>query len=176
MHSEIAHVFGEYTAGIPQNYHPTVVVSGSSMSPAYNDGDRLLTQVAGEYQRGDVVVMEYTDQNLQRRITLKRIIGLPGDTVKISEGRVFINGEVLEEQYATGETKITNHTTGGSEEVNDPLGGFGFQTIYEGETRTIVLGENHYYLLGDQRENSLDSRTFGPVHRMFISGKVKKLF
>lgn len=176
MHSEIAHVFGEHTAGIPQNYHPTVVVGGNSMSPAYNDGERLLTQVVGEYHRGDVVVMEYSGRNLQRRVTLKRIIGLPGDTVEITEGKVFINGEELREPYATGETKITNHTTDSSVEVNDPLGGFGFQTIYEGETRTIVLGENHYYLLGDQRENSLDSRTFGPVHRMFISGKVKKLF
>lgn len=109
-------------------------VDGPSMMPTLRHGERLLvdklTYRFSEPQRGDIVVFRYPSDPRQHFI--KRLIGLPGDTVEIRDGRVFINGVALEEDYV----------------VQPILGRYGPRTVPEGT----------YFVLGDNRNNSEDSR------------------
>jgi len=124
------------------------VVRGSSMSPGIHDGDRILVNHLCYFlqpvQRGDIVVLHYP---LDPRLDyIKRVIGLPGDTVRIQGGLVSVNGEVLEEPY-----------------------------ISEPDPRvelTVCVADEHYFVLGDNRPHSSDSREFGQVPRENLVGKV----
>lgn len=119
------------------------IVSGHSMFPTLNDGDRLITNnvsvVFKNYERGDIVILEAPYQ--EGKLYIKRIIGLPGDIIRIEGGKVFLNGEELEENYIN-----TNFTH------------------YYKENEWIVPPEN-VFVLGDNREKgaSNDSRYFGYV-------------
>jgi signal peptidase I len=124
------------------------VVRGSSMSPGIHDGDRILvnhlTYLLQSVQRGDIVVLRYP---LDPRLDyIKRVIGLPGDLVRIHGGFVSVNGEVLEEPYIS---------------EPDP----------RGDTLVRVEPE-HYFVMGDHRPHSSDSREFGLVPRENLVGKV----
>ena len=129
------------------------IVKGESMAPNFDSGDYLIIdeisyRFAGP-QRGDVVVFNYPKDKSQRFI--KRIIGLPGETVNISEGQVLVtleNGQliILEEDYLPEDLK-----TYGA--VN------------------ILLEEEQYFVLGDNREYSFDSRAWGGVFKKDIIGK-----
>lgn len=120
-------------------------IKGESMVPNFSDGELVLTEKVNYYfgkpQRGDVVVFQAPNRKVDY---IKRIIGLPGETVKIEDGVVFINDKKLEEPYET-------QTTQGS----------GFLTLAEGE----------YFVLGDNRGSSSDSRSFGSVLRKSIKGR-----
>lgn len=106
----------------------------SSMEPTIMVNDRIianrLSYKFSEPQRGDIVVFKYPDD--EKLLYVKRVIGLPGDTVNISKGGVYINGEKLDEPYIT--TSI--------------IGNFGPYTV----------PTDSYFMLGDNRNNSLDSR------------------
>ena len=124
------------------------VVRGSSMSPSIFDGDRILidhfSYLFSEVRRGDIVVMQYPlDPKLDY---IKRVVGLPGDEILIDRGQVFVNGEKLEEQYV---------------DVPD----------LRGRVHTIVR-PHHYFVLGDNRCHSSDSREFGQVPVENLLGKV----
>ena len=124
------------------------VVRGSSMAPGIHDGDRILigqwSYVFGEIERGDVVVMRYPmDPRLDY---IKRIIGLPGDEIRMSGGGVWVNGKRLEEPYV-GTLDSDLH----------------FYTRVRPE---------HYFVLGDNRPHSSDSREFGQVPREMVKGRV----
>ena len=129
-------------------------VKGASMEPNFYDRQYLIIDEISyrfsEPQRGDPVVFKFPLDPSQYFI--KRIIGLPGESIRISDGQVIVanaenpKGVVLEESYLD-----PNLRTKGDVEV--------------------TLGENEYYLLGDNRDASLDSRIFGPVNRPFIVGK-----
>ncbi|MCD7818733.1 MAG: signal peptidase I [Lachnospiraceae bacterium] len=129
------------------------VVDGSSMNDTLTDGDNLIVEKLsyrfGDPQRFDIIVFRpYEDSN---EYYIKRIIGLPGETVRIDEdGVIYINGEVLEEDY--GKAVIENPGRAAEE---------------------ITLGEDEYFVLGDNRNNSTDSRTekVGNVSRDSIVGK-----
>ncbi|MCD5396252.1 MAG: signal peptidase I [Candidatus Pacebacteria bacterium] len=128
-------------------------VRGQSMEPNFHDFDYLIIdEISYRFsnpQRGDVVVFR-NPNNLRQRL-IKRIIGLPNETVKIKNGVVIIEKEgksfVLKEPYLKKGTK-----TWGKLEIH--------------------LKENQYFVLGDNRIFSLDSRFFGPVDRSLIIGKV----
>lgn len=113
-------------------------VIGSSMEPTLSDGDNLIvdkiTYRLREPERFEIVVFPY--QYSKGTYYIKRIIGLPGERIYIDEtGRIFINGELLEENY-------------GMEDIHDP-----------GLAATeIELGENEYFVMGDNRNDSADSR------------------
>ena len=114
------------------------VVSGSSMEDTLSDGDNLIVDKISyrfsDPKRFDVVVFPY--QYEEDTYYIKRIIGLPGEVVKIDgSGNIYINGELLEEDYGT--EAILNAGLASSE---------------------IVLGANEYFVLGDNRNNSTDSR------------------
>ena len=128
-------------------------VIGPSMEPTLNNEDNLITQKImyhfNDPERFDVIVFPF--KHGERVYYIKRIIGLPGETVQIdSEGNIYINGEVLEEHY-------------GKEVIQNP--GLASEPIH--------LGSNEYFVLGDNRNNSADSRdpSVGNVYRNDIIGK-----
>ncbi len=132
-------------------------VKGASMEPSFYDHEYLIIDEIsyrfGAPQRGDIVVFKYPKDPSQYFI--KRIVGLPGEKIEIADGRVYVYAAVdakvkkmLDESwYLDVEVKTTN-------------------------SKAWVLGLDEYYVLGDNREYSLDSRGFGPVYRDLIVGKV----
>lgn len=112
-------------------------VDGSSMEPALTHGDNLIVEKLSyrfnDPERYDIIVFPY--QHAEDVYYIKRIIGLPGETVQIIDGYVYINGERLEEHYGAE----VMETGGIAEEV-------------------IELGEDEYFVLGDNRNHSADSR------------------
>ena len=128
-------------------------VIGSSMSPTLADGDNLivdkLTYRFSDPKRFDIIVFPY--QYEENTYYIKRIIGLPGETVQVVDGYVYINGSRLESDIY------------GNELMDDPMAA----------SQPITLGEDEYFVLGDNRNNSEDSRSgnIGPVKRSNIIGK-----
>lgn len=112
-------------------------VSGESMRPTLENGDNLLvdklTYRFREPERYEIIVFPYKYE--ENTYYIKRIIGLPGETIQIKDGYVYINGELLGEEY-------------GAEVMQDP-------GIAENE---ITLGKDEYFVLGDNRNHSSDSR------------------
>lgn len=127
-------------------------VKGASMEPNFYDHEYLvIDEISYRFnspERGDIVVFKYPKDPSQYFI--KRVIGLPGDKVKIQDNSVFINGTKLNETYLPE----------GIETVL-PLRGYG----------DVTLAADEYFLLGDNRTQSLDSRVFGPVKREYIVGR-----
>ena len=119
-----------------------VRVDGASMDQTLEDGQILLLYKLSNIDYGDIIVL---DEEKEGEIIIKRIIGMPKDTVSIKDNTVYVNGEELEEDYAYGET-----------------------SDYE----EITLGDDEYFILGDNRPISKDSRYFGPVKEDEIIGKV----
>lgn len=132
---------------------PQRVVS-VSMLPTFVEGDRLIVEKIsyrlGDPARGHVVVFRYPEN--EDIILIKRIIGLPGETITIREGAVYINETRIEEAY----TKEQNATNAGS-------------TIEE--DKPFVIPANEYVVMGDNRTQSGDSRIWGTVSIQNIIGK-----
>lgn len=137
------------------------IVSGPSMNPTLRDGQYLIMDTTLEsYARGDIVVAQMPEAGLkysaapEARLIVKRVIGCPGNTVDIREDDVIlIDGEAIDEPYLTESAKNETYVE------NLP-------THYE-------LDKGQYFLLGDNRGNSCDSRYFGAVDREDISGVLK---
>lgn len=129
-------------------------VNGTSMQPTLGDGDMLLLDKMryrfSDPKRFDIVVVTIDKENKVHYV--KRIIGLPGETVQIKDGKVYINGELLEDDIY-GKEPILNAGI-----ASEP----------------ILLGEDEYFLLGDNRNDSKDSRkeAVGVVYRDQIIGRV----
>ncbi len=130
-------------------------VDGSSMEPTLSHGDNLIVDKISyrfrDPERFDIIVFPYKYES--KTYFIKRIIGLPGETVQIDEqGKIYINGEVLAEGY-------------GREVIRAELIGLAREPI--------ELGEDEYFVLGDNRNNSSDSRTeaVGNIKRSDIIGK-----
>lgn len=122
-------------------------VKGDSMVPTFEDGELLLTEKIayrfGDVERGDVVVFEAP---IGRNVDfIKRVIGLPGEKIEIRGDAIYINGLKLEEEYL-------GVTTQGNADLK--------------------LGENEYFVMGDNRSASSDSRAFGAIKRSSIRGRV----
>ena len=130
-------------------------VQGASMESTLNDGDNLIvdkiTYRFRDPQRFDIIVFPF--QYEQDTYYIKRIIGLPGETVQIDlDGTIYINGEVLEENY-------------GREIIKPENDGIAIEPV--------VLGKDEYFVMGDNRNNSSDSRieVVGNIHRDDIVGR-----
>lgn len=128
------------------------VVSGDSMYPSLNDGDNLIVDKISyrftDPKRFDIIVFPFQYQ--KETYYIKRVIGLPGETVQIQDGEIYINNRVLKEPY-------------GKEQIRNP-------GIASG---VITLGEDEYFVLGDNRNNSRDSRepSVGNISRGDIIGR-----
>ena len=127
-------------------------VSGSSMETTLSDGDQLIVDKMSyrfrDPKRYEIIVFPY--QYEPNTYYIKRIIGLPGETIQIIDGYIYIDGEQLDEHY-------------GNELMNDP--GIAAEPV--------TLGEDEYFVLGDNRNNSQDSRAVnvGVIHRKDILGR-----
>ncbi len=125
------------------------VVDGLSMEPTYAPGARVYTvAISSKLRRGDIVQLEDGDKEL----ALKRVVGLPNETVCLWRGYVFINRRMLREPY------LPKHTYTFPDERS---GHFVF-----------VLGPSQYFVMGDNRTCSVDSRSYGPVETKQVKSRV----
>ena len=136
-------------------YGKITVMQEGSMDPTLNAGDVLLVnRMAYRFstpKRGDIIVYKTGDDSKKASTHIKRIIGLPGETVQIIDGEVYINGELLADEHY------------GKEVMLDP--GIAAESI--------TLGDDEYFVLGDNRNHSSDSRdpSVGVLHRKDLIGR-----
>ena len=140
-------------------YQP-VKVEGTSMEPALTDQERIFINKftysfgLGNISRGDTVVFEYPYD--PEKLYIKRVIGVPGDRIRIVAGQVYVNGRALTEDYVPQWCR---------DSVSWPPAALG-ETPVERE-----VPSEHYFVLGDHRSSSSDSRSWGWVPRANIHGK-----
>jgi signal peptidase I len=131
----------------------SLTVSGRSMYPTLIDNGNYwlnhLVYLNREPQRADIVAIKDPEDGV---LIVKRIIAMPGESVYLNHGRVYVNGRLLKEPY------LSDNTLTYAYEKN--------------ENELFVVGKDDYFVMGDNRNNSCDSRTFGPVPRQNILGKV----
>lgn len=125
-----------------------VQVNGLSMYPTLNHNDKLmLNKMSHSYDRGDIVVLIGKETTHRDNDIIKRIIGVAGDKIEFKENKLYLNDKLLKEDYI-------------------PQG----EHYYE--DKIVLVPEDSVYVLGDNRDNSQDSRFFGPVDIKHIKGKV----
>lgn len=126
------------------------VVEGRSMEPNFHTDEFIivsrLSYILGEPERGDVVVFHYDEES--GRDFIKRIIGLPGDHVEMKDGQIYINGEPIDEPYVLDLCRTVTC-----------------------RDREWFIGDDEYFVLGDNRNASQDSHDFGPIKREQIIGQ-----
>lgn len=128
-------------------------ISAGDMSPTLSRGDLILSDsdYYGKHPilRRDVVLINSPKKD--GSLWVKRIIGLPGEKVTVTHGKIYINSKELMENYVLPQNN---------------------RKISENMNKSTVLGKNQYYVLGDNRDNSFDSRFFGPINKSEIRAKV----
>jgi signal peptidase I len=134
-------------------YQP-VRVEGTSMLPRLEDSDRLFINKfvyhVAAIERGDVVVFHYPRD--PEKSYIKRVIAVPGDRIWIEQGQVWLNGELLHEGYVPSQYRDSRSMP------------------------EMVVPPNCYFMMGDHRSISSDSREFGPVERSLIYGKAAFIY
>jgi signal peptidase I len=130
----------------------SVVLQGTAMLPVFKDGQRLKVKRFDRFEepdlkRGDVVVFLFPDDPSASYV--KRLIGLSGDTVEIHEGRVIVNSQELNEPYVDSRLNQSHRSV-----------------------EPVFVKTNYYYVLGDNRDNSSDSRIWGLVPERYVYAKV----
>ena len=130
-----------------------IKVVGPSMKDTLLDGDIMLldkmTYRFSDIERFDIVVIRHEDE-----LIIKRVIGIPGDTIEYKDNKLYINDKIYEEPFLA---------TGTNTESFD----------LESATSKRVVPDNNYFVLGDNREESKDSRMIGFVNKKIIEGKAK---
>lgn len=130
-------------------------VKGASMEPNFFDHEYLIIDELSyrfhQPQRGDIVVFHYP--NDPKNYFIKRVIGLPGETVEIADGKV----KIYNDKYPNG-IVLDEHSY--------------LDDIYTAQTRRETLKADEYFVLGDNRPSSLDSRYFGPISMKVVVGRV----
>ena len=121
-----------------------VRVNGSSMDKTLHEGNiMILNLLDHSFEREDIIV---ADKSVEGSLIIKRIIGLPGERISCKDGIIYINDTKYDDPYANGETS---------------------------DFKEITLKNDEYFILGDNRVVSLDSRYFGPVNKKAIMGTTK---
>ena len=119
-----------------------IKVHGLSMYDTLQGDEIMILWKLGEVKRYDIVVADI-EVSGEEDVVIKRVFGLPGETISCENGKLYINGSLIEDNYGYGETS---------------------------DFEPVTLKENEYFLLGDNREISLDSRVFGTVNQKDIEG------
>ena len=126
-----------------------IKVNGSSMAPTLQDGDLMILDIISFKLRGAKRFdVLVVDQG--QELLIKRVIGLPGEKVEVRSNTLYINGDKVKDPY-----------------INE---------MGKGETIDIQLGKDEYFVMGDNRSNSMDSRVFGPFKKSQIKGKTDLIF
>ena len=125
------------------------------MYPTLHDSDRMFMSKLGDIHRFDVVVLHAPDQDKEY---IKRVIGMPGDTIEVKDGKLYINGQVVDQPFINKEI-LVNKTV----YIDD----FTLQEL-TGESK---VPEGKYFVMGDNRGVSRDSRMIGFIERSAIEGK-----
>ena len=120
-----------------------IKVQGSSMQDTLEGDEIMILWKIGDIQRYDIVVADYMENGKKVDTLIKRVYGLPGETIKCEQGMIYVNDHKIDDEYATNTTL---------------------------DFDTVTLGENEYFLMGDNRRVSKDSRVIGPIHRSEIQG------
>ena len=129
-----------------------IVVVGTSMISTLEEGEMGLATKADfifNIDREDIIIFEKEDKEI-----IKRVIGKPLDHIKITNEGIYVNEELIDEDYVSSEN--LHYTYFENSEFNE-----------------VTLNENQYFVLGDNRGNSYDSRYFGPIEKESITGKLK---
>lgn len=121
-----------------------IKVNGQSMHDTLSGNEIMLLYRIGEIKRYDMVVADLVVDGKKDDTLIKRVYGLPGETIKCEDGVIYINDHKIEDPYATNLTS---------------------------DFEAVTLGSDEYFLLGDNRSISLDSRIIGPVKRKDIEGR-----
>ena len=130
-------------------------VSGASMYPTLHNADRMILSKVGDIHRFDVVILKAPDENVEY---IKRVIGMPGDTVEMKSGVLYINGKKVDQPFINTEALVK-------------------QTVFmddftlESLTGESKIPEGKYFVLGDNRGVSKDSRMIGFIDRSAMEGK-----
>ena len=130
----------------------SIVLQGTAMLPSLKEGQRIKVKRFDRFEepdlkRGDIVVFLFPDDPSASYV--KRLIGLSGDTVEIREGKVIVNGQELNEPYVDSRLNQSHRSQG-----------------------PVYVRPNYYYVLGDNRDNSSDSRIWGLVPERYVYAKV----
>lgn len=121
-----------------------IKVNGMSMYDTLDGNEIMILWKLGDVSRYDMVVADLIVDGKKDDTLIKRVYGLPGEKIKCENGNIYINDKKIEDDYAYGKTN---------------------------DFEEIVLQDDEFFLLGDNREISLDSRIFGAVHKKDIEGK-----
>lgn len=139
------------------------LVTGDSMAPTLLSNDRVLVSSVSQIERFDVVIFQDPTDNT----VVKRVIGLPGETVRYSNEQLFINDEPVDEPFLEQE-EIEEFSGVWTSDFTLPT--------EEGEETIGRIPENHYFLMGDNRRFSFDSRFYGSIDEENIIGEVKLVY
>jgi signal peptidase I len=133
-------------------------VKGASMEPNFHDHEYLIideiTYQFNKPRRGDVIVFRYPHN--PQEFFIKRIIGLPGEKIKLADGKIFIFNAEHTDGFALDETYLAPD----------------LKTFSISDEDSVTLQADEFFVLGDNRNQSKDSRSFGPVNKSFIIGRV----
>lgn len=139
---------------------PTTVM-GASMSPTFQDQDRIIVSRTSDIERFDMIVFDAPDSD---EYYIKRVIGLPGDSIEMEDDVLYVNGKVYEEPYLEEnkaqslQTKLT------------------YDFTLKELTGTTIVPPNSFFVMGDNRAKSSDSREFGYITEDSVIGEVKFRF
>lgn len=121
-----------------------IKVNGESMYDTLNGSEIMILWRTKDIQRYDIVVADLIENGRKTDTLIKRVYGLPGETISCEDGIIYINDKKIEDSYAYGKTP---------------------------NFEAVTLGSDEYFLLGDNREKSYDSHIFGPINKKHIDGK-----
>lgn len=142
------------------------IVRGQSMQPNLRPEERLIMEKLSYYfhapRHNEIIVL---DMPGSPALIIKRVVGLPGETVEIRQGRILVDGR---EMASTKAIQTRSAALPADDDRNPGPGSGEFLSDYG----PVTLAEDLFFVLGDNRQNSNDSRTFGPVHRDYVKGRI----
>lgn len=148
-----------------------VKVSGHSMDPTLADGQRLLALKITSYSRQDIIICVEPDD--PSKIAVKRLIGLPGDQVSMKDDILTVNGNVVEESYLDDfKEKYASDKLQEEYSYNELFQNIAASQTHFTEDFSVTVPENQYFVMGDNRLISRDSRSFGFVTEKQMQGRV----